>query len=207
MKVLLVDDHALFRDGLALLLRGVDPQVTVMHAGSVPPALGLLGVGNPPDLILLDMGLPGLSGLDALRALRQCAVAVPLVVVSASDDAQLIRSCIDEGAMGFILKVCGAAEMRRALRMVLDGRVYLPPRKLITSASLPVEVAGLTPRQRQVLVKLVQGAPNKVIARDLGISDATVKSHVTNVLHALGVNNRTEAVFMVRNLDLRLHEE
>lgn len=203
MKVLLVDDHALFRDGLALLLREVDPAVMVLHAGAIPQALALLSGAEPPDLILLDLNLPGISGVDAVRALRQHAQGVPLVVLSGSEDAQLVMACVDEGAMGFILKTGDALEMMRALRTVFDGGVYLPPLALTRAAAVPAELTALTPRQREVLMRLVQGTPNKTIARDLGISDATVKSHVTGLLQALGVRNRTEAVFAVRHLNLR----
>jgi DNA-binding NarL/FixJ family response regulator len=126
VDVLLVDDHALFREGLAFLLREVDEGVVVRHAASVPQALQRLDEGGPPDLILLDMALPGDQGLDALKRVRAHAEEVPTVVVSGAEDGQLVRDCIDAGAMGFIPKTSDSREMTAALRLVLSGGVYLP---------------------------------------------------------------------------------
>jgi DNA-binding NarL/FixJ family response regulator len=206
VDVLLVDDHALFREGLALLLREVDSSVSVRHAGSVAQALNRLNDSGRPDLILLDMVLPGEQGLDALRTVRSHAEEVPIVVLSGSEDAQLVRDCIEEGAMGFIPKASDSRVMTAALRLVLSGGVYLPSLVIQGSStssadSRPAHLGELTPRQREVLLRLVQGKPNKIIARELGISDTTVKTHVSAVLQCLGVHNRTEAVFAMRNLD------
>lgn len=204
MDVLLVDDHALFREGLALLLREVDEGVVVRHAASVPQALQRLDEGGRPDLILLDMVLPGEQGLDALKRVREHAEEVPTVVVSGAEDPQLVRDCIDAGAMGFIPKASDSRVMTAALRLVLSGGVYLPSLVILAAplvAAEPRPLAELTPRQRDVLMRLVQGKPNKIIARELGISDTTVKTHVSAVLQCLGVHNRTEAVFAMRNLD------
>jgi DNA-binding NarL/FixJ family response regulator len=204
VDVLLVDDHALFREGLALLLREVDEGVVVRHAASVPQALQRLDEGGRPDLILLDMVLPGEQGLDALKRMREHAEEVPTVVISGAEDPQLVRDCIEAGAMGFIPKASDSRVMTAALRLVLSGGVYLPSLAIHGSplvAAEPRPLAELTPRQRDVLMRLVQGKPNKIIARELGISDTTVKTHVSAVLQCLGVHNRTEAVFAMRNLD------
>lgn len=204
MDVLLVDDHALFREGLAFLLREVDEGVVVRHAASVPQALQRLDEGRRPDLILLDMVLPGEQGLDALRHVREHAEEVPTVVLSGAEDAQLVRDCIEAGAMGFIPKASDSRLMTAALRLVLSGGVYLPAIVIQASPVAAAEarpLAELTSRQRDVLMRLVQGKPNKAIARELGISDTTVKTHVSAVLQCLGVHNRTEAVFAMRNLD------
>jgi DNA-binding NarL/FixJ family response regulator len=206
VDVLLVDDHALFREGLALLLRQVDEGVVVRHAASVPQALQRLDEGGRPDLILLDMVLPGEQGLDALKRMREQAEEVPIVVLSGAEDAQLVRDCIDCGAMGFIPKASDSRVMAAALRLVLSGGVYLPSLAIqgappAAADTRPAPFGELTPRQRDVLMRLVQGKPNKIIARELGISDTTVKTHVSAVLQCLGVHNRTEAVFALRNLD------
>lgn len=207
MNVLLVDDHALFRDGLALLLREVAPEVAVIHSGSTEQALQLIGTSGELDLVLLDLSLPGIAGVESLRLLRAAAEAVPIVVLSGNDDPDMVRQCIEAGAMGYVLKSTDARTMIAALRRVFDGQVYLPPTTrglaLLPGLEQPQAlVASLTPRQREVLQRLVQGKPNKVIARELGIRETTVKSHVTVLLQVLGVQNRTEAVVAVRHLDL-----
>lgn len=204
MKVLLVDDHTLFREGLALLLTTVADAVEVLHAGSLAQAAAALPLG--PDLVLLDLALPGVSGIDGLVDLRRLTEDIPVVVLSGNEDPATMRACIDAGAMGYIPKTAGSQQMRMALRQVLAGEVVLPPS---AEAGAPApqtdagRLLGLTPRQLDVLRCLVQGKTNKVIARDLGIHADTVKSHVTAVLLALGVKNRTEAVYAVRNLSLR----
>jgi DNA-binding NarL/FixJ family response regulator len=209
LNVLLVDDHALFRDGLALLLREVDAAVAVQHAADIQQALGALRTPPTLDLVLLDLALPGVGGLEGLRQLREAAEAVPIVVLSANDDPVMVRQCIDTGAMGYVLKTSDARTMIAALRRVFAGAVYLPPltegSSAMPEAAAPRSaVASLTPRQREVLRRLVQGKTNKVIARELGIHETTVKSHVTVLLQVLGVQNRTEAVVAVRHLDLGL---
>ena len=207
MNVLLVDDHALFRDGLALLLREVDTAVRVLHAASIEQALTLSRATRALDLVLLDLALPGVGGVEGLLRLREVSESVPIVVLSANDDPAMVRQCIDAGAMGYVLKTSDSRTMIAALRSVFEGSVYLPP---LTegSSSLPEPaaprsaLASLTPRQREVLRRLVQGKPNKIIARELGIHETTVKSHVTVLLQVLGVQNRTEAVVAVRHLDI-----
>ena len=204
MNVMLVDDHALFRDGVALMLRVIAAEVVVIHAKSCEQAMERLDEGAAPALILLDLGLPGAGGLDALRLLRDRAESAAIVVLSGSEDHQLAHACIDAGAMGFIHKSSDSRSMIAALQQVLAGAVVLP-----ALAEGEATLAGpnplhgeLTPRQREVLARLIKGKPNKAIARELGINDSTVKSHVTAVLLALGVNNRTEAVYAVRKLGL-----
>ena len=208
MKVILVDDHALFRDGLALLLGAVDADVQVMHAGTIAQALGHLKDGPLPDLVLLDMGLPLLGGVEGLRLVRAQAEKVPVVVLSGADEPVLIHACIEAGAMGFIPKSINASALMAALRRVFDGEVYLPPlieTRLcnIDESTRAVDVLGLTPRQRDVLACLVKGMTNRTIADVLNISELTVKSHMTVLMQVLGVTNRTEAVYAVRNLKMR----
>ncbi len=208
MKVILVDDHVLFREGLALLLNAVDPEVEVVHAGSIAQALLRLSASPSPDLVLLDMGLPLLGGIEGLRAVRAQAENVPVVVLSGADEPVLIRACIEAGAMGFIPKTSDARTLMLALRRVFAGEVYLPPvaevyARNADASTRMVDVLGLTPRQRDVLAALVQGKSNRSIAVELGISELTVKSHMTVLMQVLGVSSRTEAVYAVRNLKMR----
>lgn len=204
MKVLLVDDHTLFREGLALLLALVDDHVQVLHASTLQQAEAALPL--QPDLVLLDLALPGVRGLDGLHAMRRMTEDIPVVVLSGTEDPATMRACVDAGAMGYIPKTAGSAHMQAALRLVLAGEVAMPQAAEAaapTARADPGRLLGLTPRQLDVLRGLVRGKTNKAIARDLGIHADTVKSHVTAVLQALGARNRTEAVYAVRNLSLR----
>jgi DNA-binding NarL/FixJ family response regulator len=205
VRVLLVDDHALMREGLVLLIAAVDAAVKVDHAATIAQALQRLAAGPDPDLVLLDLGLPDAIGLDGLARVREAAESLPVVVLSGHDAAQTVRECIDAGAMGFIPKSVSSATMIGALNAVIAGSVWLPPFLLdaATPARMPPALLErLTPRQREVLACIVHGMTNRAIALKLGITELTVKSHVTALLEALEVRNRTEAVFAVRDLRL-----
>ena len=200
MKILLVDDHALFRQGLRSLLLPLDVDLEIDEAGTCAEALERAATSRY-DLVLLDLKMPGQSGLDALAALRAAIPDVPIVVLSGEDDPHTIRGAIESGAMGFIPKSSSHDLLIQALRLVLAKGVYLPALALDgVDAKLP----GITPRQLDVLRYVIQGMPNKVIARELNISDWTVKQHVSDVLHRLNARNRTEAVYAAAKLGLRL---
>lgn len=210
VHVLLVDDHALFREGMELVLQRLDPAVCVSHAGHVDLGVARLRDAPAPNLVLADLHMPGMRGIDALLRLREANDEVPVVVLAGSEDAQLVRQAIDSGAMGYIPKSTDSREVARALALILRGGVYLPAVALSTgpTAAWPQrQPVHLTPRQREVLLRLVQGKANKVIARELGISDTTVKSHVTALLQALDVSNRTQAVYAVARLGMHLGPE
>lgn len=200
MKVLLIDDHPLFRQGLRTLLLPLDAELEIDEAGACAEALERLATAVY-DLVLLDLKLPGQSGLDALEALREAAPAAPIVVLSGEDDPRTIRGAIDRGAMGFIPKSSTQELLIQALRLVLAKGIYLPPAAL---DGMDADLPSLTPRQLEVLRCVIQGLPNKVIARVLDISDWTVKQHVSEVLHRLGARNRTEAVYAAAKSGLRL---
>lgn len=213
MKILVVDDHTLFREGLKLLLRGLDPAVEVDEAGNCAEALEV-AAGGAYELVLLDLKMPGRNGLDALAALHEGVPGVPVVVLSGEDDPSTIRAAIESGGMGFIPKSSTSAVLVQALRLVLANGVYLPPAALDAalepSAAGPeprhgqAALAGITARQMDVLRFAIKGKTNKMIARELGISDGTVKQHLSAVLRALGVQNRTEAVYAAAKLGLRV---
>ncbi len=233
MKLLLVDDHALFRDGMELMLRHLDPQSEVLHAGNVDEALGVLQAAPPVDLLLLDLHMPGMQRLDALHAVRRSDESVPVVVLSGSEDEDLVFEAIDAGAMGFIRKQFDSQTMRQALRVVLEGGICLPPSSLdrpgggpatlappapaaaavdgsgaagaaTTPAAQALQRMGISQRQGQVLAEMAKGHANKVIARRLGITEATVKSHLAAAFECLAVHSRTEAVYALARLGLRL---
>ena len=210
MKLLLVDDHALFREGLKLLLAGLDSQAKLDEAGDLDQALAL-AADEAFDLILLDLKMPGPNGLHALGTLRDATAGAPIVVLSGEDDPVVVRAAIEHGAMGFIPKSSTPEVLIQALRLVLARGVYLPPLALgaRAAATLPtgaaeIRLPGITDRQMDVLRCVIQGKPNKVIARDLDISEGTVKLHLSAVFRALDVHNRTEAVYAAAKLGLRL---
>ena len=215
MNILLVDDHALFRGGLKFLLQQLDTGLVLDEAGNCEQAIAR-SAERSYDLILLDLNMPGLSRLDALGALRDAAPDAPVVVLSGEGDPAVVRSAIERGAMGFIPKSATPEVLIQALRLVLARGVYLPvevlegadgpatPPAPAVEASSGTGATGLTPRQMDVMRCVIQGKPNKVIARELGVAESTIKVHLSSVLRAFGAHNRTEAVYVAAKMGLRL---
>ena len=211
MKVLLIDDHAMFRQGMKLLLSDLDESLQFFEAGTIADAMTSLQK-NGADLILLDLNMPDGDGLSALREIRASFSAVPLAVVSGDDDPARIRELVDEGAAGYIPKSSSSEILVAALRLVLSGGVYLPPKALDFVAAPNLSIAeaqsraqSLTSRQTAVLLKAIRGIPNKAIAQEMHIAEGTVKAHLSVAFRILGVHNRTEAVFAAAQLGLRPH--
>jgi DNA-binding NarL/FixJ family response regulator len=208
MHILIVDDHPLFREGLKTLLTALEPAVRISDAGTVAQAIALAAV-DAPDLILLDMNLPGTSRLDALRQVKAAHEAASVVVVSADEDPVLIRSAVDEGAAGYIPKTSDASLTIQALRLVLANGIYLPRAALTgggahssADASKAQGLPEFSGRQVAVLKCLLQGKANKVIARELDIAEGTVKAHLWAIYQALGVNSRAQAMYRVHELHM-----
>lgn len=214
MNILVVDDHPLYRSGVVYTLQNTGRDINVIECAVVDAALAKLDAGLEADLMILDLQMPGYSGLDSLTEVRRRRPEVPVLILSANDDPATVRECIDLGAFGFVPKSAPSEQFNAALSLVLSGGVYLPPTSLSVAgpASRAQQDAWarlgahLTDRQRQVLMGIVQGKPNKVIARDLGLSDTTVKSHVAHILDALVVSNRTEAVYALARAGLTLND-
>jgi DNA-binding NarL/FixJ family response regulator len=225
VNVLLVDDHALMREGLAYLLHPLAEDLHVREAGSAEEALGLLQEQGGADLVLMDIGLPGMSGLEAIALMHQRHPGVTVVALSSVADAATVLQALHAGALGFIPKSATSAELRRALTLVLQGGTYLPPQAFLgvtaarghpaAAATAPVdggtprittpEDLGLTPRQTEVLCCILQhGMVAKQIERHLGLSAGTVKAHTSAVLRALNVTTRTQAVVRAQEIGLRL---
>jgi DNA-binding NarL/FixJ family response regulator len=212
MNILVVDDHPLYRSGVVHALQATSLDVNVVECSVLDSAFERLEEGLAVDLMILDLQMPGYTGLDSVRAVRSRRPEVPVLVLSGNEDPAVVRECVDLGACGFVPKSAPSDEFHAALQLVLSGGVYLPPASL--SVGTPTTRAQqdawarlgthLTDRQRQVLVGIVQGKPNKVIARDLGLSDTTVKSHVAHILDALVVSNRTEAVYALARAGITL---
>jgi DNA-binding NarL/FixJ family response regulator len=203
MKILLVDDHALFRDGLHYMLQQLSDNLEILEAGNFTDGMRL-ALQNPEiDLALLDLNMPGSEGPASIGYFHQRCPHIPVVVISGEDS----RSCMDQvlmnGAMGFINKSSTAEVMLNALKQVLSGNTYIssqPQNTLLddTEATdrrfVPTNDYGLTPRQMQVLSYLAAGLSNKEIAEKINLAEGTVKSHVAGVFHVMGVNSRMEAV-------------
>ena len=215
MKVLVVDDHPLICEALRQVLKALDKDIDLLEAGTGRQALAEAGRNERLDLILLDLALPDADGFEVLRELRERHPSFPVVVLSASEQADIVMRALDAGAMGFIPKTSSNELLLGALRLVLSGGVYLPA-EVLRHAPAPTLVRkaagaetgyrdiGLTERQAQVLALMVQGKPNKLICRELALAEGTVKIHVTAILKALGVSNRTQAVIAVGKLCLQL---
>jgi len=198
MKILVVDDHPLIVDALAQLLPQIDATVEVL--GATDPAEAAAVLDNEPDvaLVLLDLALPGARGLDFLGDLKLDYPGVPVVVLSATHDQATVTAALGAGAHGFIPKTSDAGMLVDAVRSVLDGGVGVTPDATPMpegdGVHLRPDALGLTARQTDVLKLLVQGKPNKLICRDLNLSEGTVKVHVSAILKALRVHSRTEAI-------------
>lgn len=211
MRILLIDDHDLFREGLKYLLPVLEEGVQYYEAGSLETAMALDYPSEPDqpiDLVLMDLYMPGTQGMDALAICRQRFENASLVVVSGEEDPRIIRDAIDKGAAGFIPKSSSREVLEKALKVVLGGGTWLPDRALhpVSKMLMPDQetldesVQQLSRRQFEVLMKAVQGKSNKTIARELDISDHTVKAHLSVAYKVLGVHNRTEAVYAAAKL-------
>jgi len=216
LKILVVDDHPLVREAMTQLVMRLGGPIEVLEAQDCMGGLALAHRHPDLDLVLLDLNLPGLRGIPALQRFRQEYPTAPVVVVSMFRDRDTVTEVMRHGAVGFIPKSSGRETIVNALRLVLAGSVYVPPEAGLGEAfsddSLPAGIrghaasateVGLTPRQGQVLALVMKGRANKEICRDLGLAERTVKAHLTAVLNALKVANRTQAVIAAnkRGLD------
>lgn len=198
--LVIADDHPLFRDALRQAVASVISSVKIGEAGSFEDLTSLLEQDAEVDLILLDLTMPGISGFSGLIYLRAQYPAIPVVIVSASDDVATIRRSLDFGASGFIPKRVGVETLRDAIIKVMDGDIWIPPDIDLSAASDPDmtrlrdRLVTLTPQQVRVLMMLSEGLLNKQIAYELGVSEATIKAHVSAILQKLGVESRTQAV-------------
>src|SRR6266446_5084624 len=207
IRLVIADDHPLFRGALREAVSGLFEDVEIAEAGSFEDVTKLLERGAEVDLILLDLAMPGVRGFSGLMYLRAQYPSVPVVVVSANDDPAVIRRCMEFGASGFIPKTLGVEAMRVAIARVLEGGVWTPPDVDLEAgtdaetADLMARLATLTPQQVRVLMMLSEGLLNKQIAYNLGVSEATIKAHVSAILQKLGVESRTQAVIAAAKIE------
>ncbi|MCC6888171.1 MAG: response regulator transcription factor [Hyphomicrobiales bacterium] len=207
-RLLIADDHPLFRGALREAVLGLFKQVEIAEAGSFEDVTRLLEANGDIDLILLDLAMPGVRGFSGLMYLRAQYPSVPVVMVSANDEPAVIRRCMDFGGAGFIPKTLGIDAIRTAILRVLEGGVWTPPDIDLgsgtdaESAKVMARLASLTPQQVRVLMMLSGGLLNKQIAYELGVSEATVKAHVSAILQKLNVESRTQAVIAASKIEL-----
>jgi DNA-binding NarL/FixJ family response regulator len=206
--LLIADDHPLFRGALREAVTGLFDGAEIAEAGTFEEVSEVLERGSAEvDLILLDLSMPGARGFSGLMYLRAQYPGVPIVVVSANDDPAVIRRCMEFGASGFIPKTLGIEAMRKAIARVLQGEVWTPPDVDLTrqsdaeTAAMIARLSTLTPQQVRVLMMLSGGLLNKQIAYELGVSEATVKAHVSAILQKLGVESRTQAVIAAGRIE------
>ncbi|MCO6409427.1 response regulator [Hoeflea alexandrii] len=206
MTFIIADDHPLFRGAMRQALEGIDANIEILEAGDLESARKKAGDHPEADLILLDLTMPGVSGLSGLIAFRAEFSSLPVVVVSATDDVSTMRRALELGASGFISKSASIDEIREGARTVLGGGIWTPPDVDLGSehdqeiASLIARIQTLTPQQGRVLGMLAEGLLNKQIAYELGVSEATIKAHVSAVLQKLGVDSRTQAVIQLSKI-------
>ncbi|WP_296717562.1 LuxR family transcriptional regulator [Erythrobacter sp.] len=200
MRVIIADDHPLFRSALAHAVGKVWPDAAIIEASSAAEARAALADGAA-EALLLDLHMADSTGLSVLMDLRQDHPALPIVIVSASEEPRVAAAAAQLGAAGFIPKSSSLEAMREALCAVRDGDIWFPEGEPQADDDL-ARIASLTPAQRRILAAIRQGLLNKQIAYELSISEATVKAHITAILRKLGVNSRTQAVLLAAKLDV-----
>lgn len=198
MRVLIADDHALYRDALARLVRTLDAEADVVEAGSLGEVVALLAARPDCDLVLLDLRMPGCEERSPVEALHRTHPGVPIVVISGSEHPHERQRALAHGAVGFLRKSLQPAAMQKALQRLLAGEEI----DALPDEAPPDDGPRLTPRQREVLRSLAHGASNKQMAQRFGLTEGTVKLHVAAILQALGAGNRTEAAARARALGL-----
>ena len=213
LLILLADDHALVRGGLSLMIRMANQDVEILESGDFPETLKCLSEASSIDLLLMDLMMPGMQGLEGIKEICATYPDVPVAVISVKEDTKTIRDALNAGAVGYIPKTSSPGVTTSAIQLILSGGIYVPPHVLrpyaaqtrdaegtpsTASSSAPLEpnakMLGVTPRQKEVLDLLASGKPNKDIAARLGLTPGTVKMHTSRIFKLLKVSNRTEAV-------------
>ena len=207
--VIVADDHPLFRTAIKEAMRASHGETTFLEANSFETLQELVDINPDVDLVLLDLHMPGISGFAGLVYLCKCYPSIPVVIISANEDPVVIQRALDHGAAGFIPKSSNIQTITKAINDILMGEIWAPvseqqnlPGRNVSELVLAERMAQLTPQQFKVLMMVSQGLLNKQIAYDLGISEATVKAHVTAIMNKLEVSNRTQAVLAASKLDV-----
>ena len=220
MRILVADDHQLFRSGLGLLLSNIYDDVTIVEAVDIESALTRIDSEAPVDLVLLDVDMPGMEGMNGLRHILERIPGTPVVMISAIENSEDVFRAIGMGARGYILKSSSEHVLQHAISLAMSGETYIPSGIFLDSSgqltgggteSARNDTPGnplsrLTARQRDVLTRLMDGSPNKEIARELGLLESTVKAHVKAILKKLGAANRTQASMIASRHGLSPHQ-
>lgn len=207
MKILIADDHALFRDGLALRLEEIVPDAVILQASGYSQVFKILNTESQIDVLLLDVEMQDMPWLESLKQIHAMAPKMKIIVVSASEDSRTIRTILATGVKGYIPKRSEVKVFNNALRLIIEGGNYVPPNLLENApinalSSRNIGIKTLTTRQSQVLDLIAQGKSNKQIAYDMGVSESTVKLHINALLRSLHVSNRTQAVITAQKIGL-----
>ena len=207
--VIVADDHPLFRTAIKEALQASQGDTMFLEANSFETLQELVDTNQNVDLVLLDLHMPGVSGFAGLVFLCKRYPSVPVVIISANEDPLVIQRALDHGAAGFIPKSSDIKTITSAINDILMGEIWAPestqanlPGNNVSELAMAERMARLTPQQFKVLMMVTQGLLNKQIAYDMGISEATVKAHVTAIMNKLGVSNRTQAVLAASKLDV-----
>jgi DNA-binding NarL/FixJ family response regulator len=213
-KILIADDHPLFREAICNVIVSGFEGSEILETDNLDTALDITRGNDDLDLILLDLNMPGMHGLNGLITLRNEVPTIPVVIVSAEEDKQIVLQAITYGAVGFITKSSPRPEMTRAIQQILDGNVYLPSDIIRTAREnntrrsrhednpvSPELLNSLTRRQLLVLERMSKGEANKQIAYNLNIAETTVKAHVSAILRKLSVHNRVQAILAASDVD------
>jgi DNA-binding NarL/FixJ family response regulator len=207
MKILIADDHALFRDGLAMRLEEIAPDAVVLQASSYTQVFKILNTESQIDVLVLDVEMQDMPWLESLKQIHALAPKMKIIVVSASEDSRTIRTILATGVKGYIPKRSEVKVFNNALKLIIEGGSYVPPNLLENTplnalSGRNIGIKTLTTRQSQVLDLIAQGKSNKQIAYDMGVSESTVKLHINALLRSLHVNNRTQAVITAQKIGL-----
>ena len=206
-QILIADDHPLMRSALRQAVEQAFPGVTIVEAARYDQLRAALDTAaTAPDLVLLDLHMPGMSGFIGLMMLRSECPEIPVLVVSAAEDAGTIQRAIDYGASGFVPKSAPLGQVAEAIRAVLDGEIWqpeVPAAPADDAAAMAGRAVNLTPQQLRVLLGMAEGKLNKQIAFEMSIAEQTVKDHVTMILRKLGASNRTQAILVASQLALK----
>ena len=206
MKIILADDHPLFRQALTITLKANFSNAEIFEAQTIPELEKYLEQVESADLLLLDLDIPGAQGFNSLISIRRCYPDLGVVIISGFEDKETIHKAMGHGAAGFIPKSTPVPEMLVAIKEVLTGKLWTPEGEFnakkpqgITSDD---RIASLTPKQHKILLMFADGMLNKQIAYELGLSESTVKSHASTIFLKLGVRNRTQAVIVLNEVQL-----